>query len=566
MVGLVAAHVLQIWAQPLWVPAADLLIGWTLVGCGLIGAVSRPDQPAGRRLALAGFLWLIAPPRQWFGGTGRSDEFLQLDAASFALVGWSDAVLAVSALAFADHSPTRRRDRVMVVVLIGVFIAQTAIRVAARASSLFGTDLVDPDAIGSFVAFADLARIGALAAAGVLLVERYLAATPPGRRVLGPVLLAGAASCVAPLYAAWYPLSQLGLFQPVVEDVAVPGFWLTNALRTLVPIAMLVGIIGQRRARGAVAQALAAFGRRPGSSELERALAEALGDPSIRVLVRDSTGSGWVDVAGNPAQLPATDDRRMATMVSDEGGPNGALVHDRSLAEDPMLVAAGVSLLSLVLDNAQLSRDLRRQLDDVRESRVRIVEAGDAERHRIERDLHDGVQQRLLALALRLQRASVAATADPGAARALEGGAAEALEVVQDVRGLAQGIHPTMLTDVGLSPALRALAARSPVPVLVDIEIDGPVPPSAAAAAYFVASEALANVVKHAGASTVRLGATELDGAIRLWVEDDGRGGADALGNGFRGLDDRIAAVGGSLSVMDRAGGGTIVAATIPVR
>ncbi len=421
--GLISEHVRQVWTQPLWVPLTDLLIGWTLVGCGLIGAVTRPNQLAGRRIVFAGFLWIVAAPRQWFGDTGRTDDFLQLDAASFTLVGWSDAVLAFTAFAFAGHRPQRPRDRVMVVALVAAFAAQTLIRTVFSAPDLFGIDLLDRDTIMPWVAYVDLARVGALAIAGVLLCQRYLAATPPGRRLLGPVLLAGAASCLAPLYAAWYPLSQLGLISPVVEDVAVPGFWLSNALRMLVPIAMLFGILRQRRARGAVAAALASVGLRPSTVELERSLAEAFGDPSIRVLPWDPATGGYVDAAGRPAALPDAGDEQVATLVSGETGPTAALVHDRSLAEDPTIVAAGVTLLRLVLDNTRLSRDLRRQLDEVRESRARIVHAGDAERHRIERNLHDGVQQRLLALALRLRRAATAAQADPDASSALAGGA-----------------------------------------------------------------------------------------------------------------------------------------------
>jgi signal transduction histidine kinase len=205
------------------------------------------------------------------------------------------------------------------------------------------------------------------------------------------------------------------------------------------------------------------------------------------------------------------------------------------------------------------------QLDEVRASRVRIVEAGDTERRRIERDLHDGIQQRLLALALALRRAATTQSHDPGAAAALERGAEEALGVVSDVRVLAQGVHPAVLTEAGLGAALRALADRSLVPVRVDLELDGGIGASAAATGYFVASEALANVAKHAAASSVTLTAVEQDGWLHLEVSDDGRGGADPAGSGLRGLDDRVNAIGGTLLVSSQPNGGTTVAATIPL-
>ena len=230
------------------------------------------------------------------------------------------------------------------------------------------------------------------------------------------------------------------------------------------------------------------------------------------------------------------------------------------------LVAAGVAMTRLVIEHQQLSRQLLRQLDEVRASRVRILEAGDAERRRIEHDLHDGVQQRLLALALSLRRASATPTIDAEAAAALDRGADEALGVVSDVRILAQGVHPAVLSEAGLGAALRALAVRSPVPVDVELDLDGRVGTSAAATGYFVASEALANVVKHASASSVTLRAIEHDDWLHLDVSDDGRGGADPRGRGLRGLDDRVTAIGGTLSISGRPGGGTTVAASIPLR
>jgi signal transduction histidine kinase len=209
--------------------------------------------------------------------------------------------------------------------------------------------------------------------------------------------------------------------------------------------------------------------------------------------------------------------------------------------------------------------EISRQLGEVRASRARIVEAGDAERRRIERDLHDGVQQRLVALAMALRRAAGKSETGSEAAQALRRGADEALVVVEDVRELARGIHPAVLTEAGLKPALQALADRSAVPVDLEVDLATNVKGTAAATAYFVASEALANVAKHAGATVIRLSATTDGGSLAIGIDDDGVGGADPQGSGLRGLADRVAASGGTFAVQTLPGGGTSVSAVIPL-
>jgi signal transduction histidine kinase len=562
LAGFASEYARQVWIQPLWVPIIDLAIGQLLVGCGLIAAVARPQQPAGRRLVLAGFLWIIAAPRQWFPNQGRTDDFLQLDMASFTLIGWSDAVLSFIALSFSARWPLRRRERAAAVALVCAFAFQTVVRVLANADVFFGIE--SSDVAWNLQGVADLGRIVVLAVAGVLIVQRWRSASGPARHFLGPVLLAGAVVGFVPLFNAWYPFSQWGLIDPISDAVAIPAFWVANALRLLVPIAMLTGILRQRGSRAAVAHALSTVSPWTTAADLETALGRALRDPSLRVLMWSRELGDYIDRDGEPATSPAPGAPTAATPVAGPDGPLALLVHDRALAEDATLLAAGVAMTRLVADNARLNRELRRQLDEVRASRARIVETGDAERRRIERDLHDGVQQRLLALALSLRRAASQAD-EAGAVDALARGADEALGVVTDVRQLAQGIHPAVLTEAGLAAALRALGARSPVPVELEISVDAASDPTATATAYFVASEALANVVKHAAATSATIRALERDGVIRIEVEDDGRGGADSRGAGLRGLEDRLAAVGGTLRVFDRTGGGTVVSAGIPV-
>jgi signal transduction histidine kinase len=216
----------------------------------------------------------------------------------------------------------------------------------------------------------------------------------------------------------------------------------------------------------------------------------------------------------------------------------------------------------MALENERLAAQVRAQLEEVKASRARIVDAADAERRRVERDLHDGAQQRLVALAMRLD---LARQSNDASAALLDDATSELRAAVAEVRDLARGLHPPILTEAGLGPALEALAERANVPVTIDAP-PRRFPPGVEAAAYFVVSEALTNVARYAAASAVRV-EVRAD-ADRLWVSvrDDGRGGADAAGGtGLHGLADRIAALGGRLEVDSPTGAGTTVSAELPL-
>src|SRR6266542_1613426 len=210
--------------------------------------------------------------------------------------------------------------------------------------------------------------------------------------------------------------------------------------------------------------------------------------------------------------------------------------------------------------------DRKRQQAELEASRARIVAAGDEERRKLERNLHDGAQQRLVSLSLSLRLAQGRIRTDPeGTARLLDASREELAQALEELRELARGIHPAVLTDRGLDAALEALAARTPLPV----EIEGPageLPAQVVAAAYYVVSKALANVTKYAHASSVKVTIGRSNGYALIEVEDDGVGGADPLrGSGLRGLDDRIASLGGKLAVDSPPGVGTRVRAEIPL-
>ena len=214
----------------------------------------------------------------------------------------------------------------------------------------------------------------------------------------------------------------------------------------------------------------------------------------------------------------------------------------------------------------RLNGELHARLDELAASRARIVTAGDVERRRLERNLHDGAQQRLVALSLALRLAVAKLDSDPAAARATLAGAGEELALaLAELRELARGLHPAVLTDRGLRAAVEMLAGRSPVPVEIADIPDERLPEPVEAAAYYLIAEALTNVAKYANASAVRVRVATSDAGVSVEVSDDGVGGADAAnGSGLRGLADRVEALGGSLEVVSATGAGTSLRAEIP--
>lgn len=290
---------------------------------------------------------------------------------------------------------------------------------------------------------------------------------------------------------------------------------------------------------------------------VEQTLRDATGDPGLSVAYWSQERRAWVGEDGSPVS-PATHAFEMQT---GNGSPGAAISFDESRS-DTGLIASLAAEARPEIENARLRAAISLQLLEVRESRTRIVSAQLAERKRIERDLHDGSQQRLLALAMNLRATEMSHDAE-AALRSLPGAIAELQTTVRELRELANGLHPGVLEDGGLSAALQELAARAPIPIRLDVlekRLPGPVESSA----WFIACEAIANVVKHARASAVSLAAHEDDGLLVLSIDDDGVGGADAAGHGLRGMADRAEAAGGSLSIHDRAGGGTSIRAVLP--
>jgi signal transduction histidine kinase len=335
-------------------------------------------------------------------------------------------------------------------------------------------------------------------------------------------------------------------------------YWWSLLAFGAIPVSFLIGLLGARLRRGAMTGLMVELAELPPPQRVRDALARALGDPSLRLVFW--VGGRWVDLEGNPVEVGPV------TTVLEYGGERfAAMEHDPFLYEDQELLEAVGAAARLAVENSRLQAQLKAQLAEVRASRARIVAAGDAERRRLERDLHDGAQQRLLGIRLALRLARSRVGHDDAEVQELLGEAdAELMTGLDELRALARGIHPAVLTDEGLAAALASLARRAPVPVTIQASEERLTPP-VEAAAYFVASEALANVAKHARASNVTITVTRADGWVRLEVADDGVGGADAAnGSGLSGLRDRVEALDGHLEVSSPAAAGTTLRAEFP--
>jgi signal transduction histidine kinase len=390
-----------------------------------------------------------------------------------------------------------------------------------------------------------------------LIAQRWRRATPPWRRAVAPVLWWGAAAAAVGALrllndALGQPLGRVEL-----------GFFVVLAT---VPFALELGLLRSRLARGAVAELVVELGQTRAPGKLREALARALHDPALTLAYWLPEQGRYVDSEGQPVELPRDDSALTTTIVERDGRRVAALVHDASLREDPELVDAVCAAAGLALENERLQAELRAHLDELRASRVRIVEAADAERRRLERDLHDGTQQRLVSVSMALGLAESKLGSDPKSARKILDETRKTLgTTLQELRELSQGIHPGILTERGLGPALQELAYGSPVPIELSVPIEERLPEPVEAAAYYVVAEALTNVAKYASASSVSVRVGSRNGRAVVEVSDDGVGGADpARGSGLRGLADRVEALGGMLAVESPAGEGTRLRAEIP--
>lgn len=541
----------------------DVGVSCSFVAAGVVAQARRPENRTGALMVVFGLAWSLH---------GLAVIPHAVAAASwFVVATLPDAILAHLIAVFPEGRATSRMQRVFLVANYA-----TTVPLALATLLLVAPERLECPAcpnllgvgVGTWYGGAALA-VGALAEvclAGLLLwllVGRWRAAPAPRRRLLAPVFYVGIALLV--VYMAQQGL--LLLLRPLSGPVSAALRLAILALLILWPLAFLAGLARLQLDRSAVGDLAVRLGDPLPPSRLERALADVLHDPTLRLVFWRPDRRCFVDAADQRIELPGAGDPCVATVLHNGDEPLAALLHTpAALDENPQLVHAVAATTRMSLENEHLHAELREQLDDVRASRARIVEFGDAERHRIERNLHDGAQQRLvnLVLALGIARSLIGSATVDELGVALDDAAEQLRQALAELRDLARGLHPLILSEAGLGPALTSLAQRSALPVTVLAAPPDRPPPRVEETAYYVAAEALANAAKHAQASAVTISASRVAGQLVVEVDDDGVGGADPAGCGLRGLADRIAALDGQFVVDSPAGAGTRITARIP--
>jgi signal transduction histidine kinase len=534
-----------------------LLVAWT-VG-GLVASRLRPGNRLGTlMLRLALVLAVNLTLSDHFVGGPWPVAVLVTAASAGAPLTWAAGIHV--GLAFPSG---RLRDRASVVLVRTAYVwsgIRAALFVLGHADPACPT-CVAPLTLNLFPAVVsravvrvdEVAFIVVIGVFGFVYLRQWLRSSARQRRV-------SAYPSAAIFLAAAFAVTLLGLN---VEDrpVATPVYVGLELLAVAaVPAGFLLGLLRERLDEARVADLVAQLAVAP-DGMLSPPLARALGDASAQLVF--ASGTGYADRNGKPVHDgPHT----RLTPVGDPASPIAFILHDRSLDAQPELVASVGAATGLALDNARLRVELLAQLAEVRASRERLVEAGDNARRRLERDLHDGAQQSLISLgmSLRLIRQRIG-DADSQTLALIDETEQQARAAIRELRELARGIHPTILTEQGLGAALEQLARRCPVRVRLEMDSLPALPPAAEVTAYYVASEGLANIAKHATASAVELRITTTDQGIHLQVSDDGVGGAAAgPGSGLAGLVDRVAAIGGRLTIDSGQGRGTRIEAFIP--
>jgi signal transduction histidine kinase len=527
----------------------DVVVGWSFIASGLIGWARRPENRVGVLMVATGFLWL-APEL-----LSQSTSALVVTLGVWFWNAWAVA-LVLLLLAFPTGRLTGRLDWVLVAAVFVPAIPMQALWLLFLPTPA-NAFVIWPDAdIATVVDTAQ--RVIALAAFVVLdavLFRRWLRASAPLRRVLTPVL-AGAGAIL--LFGLVIVLDKVGGRTELLDDIF-------RLILVGVPIAFLVSILRARLARSGIGDLLVELREPRPPGAVRDAIGRALGDPSLELAFWVPEYSTYVGADGHPIELPSDGDARVTTHVDRGGRRVAALVHDASLRDEPELVGAVCAAAGIALDNERLEADLRARLEELRGSRARIVEAGDTERRRLERNLHDGAQQRLVSLSLELRLLASRLTSDSEEGRLLAAAREDLATSLTELRELARGLHPAVLSHHGLPVALEALVVKAPLPVRLRIDVPDRLPEPVEVAAYYFVAETLTNVAKYAAAAHAEVDVARTDGRLVVRVADDGVGGADAgRGSGLRGLADRVEALGGSLRVASPPAAGTTVRAEIP--
>jgi signal transduction histidine kinase len=529
----------SVWSRLSYVPIT-VVVGWTFLFVGLVATNRRPGNPVGLLMSLFGVTWFSA-------GIGWIDTPQTIALGESLRLSYL-TVLAHLMIVYPGGRAGGRLERFTIVGVYAYFVITTTVTTVANLTRAEG-----------YVVMVSTLIVAVLVVA--IVVWHWVRASSPARRALAPAMWAALPILVV-VFA--YQLPGLGWLSASMWLVIGP---IEEAIFAVLPVGLLIGLLRTRLGRAAVTDLVVDLSRAPVHGTLRDMLARALGDPSLELALALPDG-GYVDSQGRPVTLPPRGSGRAVTAIAADGKPLAALVHDPVLdEEDPGLVAAAGSAAQMALENERLQAEVRASLEEVRASRARIQEAADAERRRLERDIHDGAQQRLVALtlALRMARDRASALGDDGLVTDLDGALGQLNQALSEIRELAQGVHPAVLTRAGIAPALRSLAELSAVPVeITEVPVER-YPEPTEAAVYFIVSEALTNAAKHAGASRVEVSVRRHGANLQVQIQDDGSGGANpSRGSGLIGMADRVAVLGGRLEVSSPPGAGTLVHADIP--
>ncbi len=519
--GIVAEWAAFGWSDPLrWIP--DLAVGWTFFGCGLVAWSRRPGNLCGPLMVATGSTWFLAN----FSGVDNP------------AVAW----VAANALFF-HRGP-----------LIHLLFAYPTGHLAGRLEravvvGAYATGLVP--ALWNDVSTIVLgALLLVVTAAGFLRsvgrTRRARAFGVQATAALSLVLIGGAVARVLGGAAA-----------------ARPALFAYEIVLVVIGAGLFSGLLLAPWERADVVDLVVELGEAR-SGSLRGELSRALGDPSLEIGYWVPDADHYVDAEGRVLALPKDDPHRSVTIVRREAEPIAAIVHDPSVLDDPALVQAVSSATQLAAANVELQAELRHRVNELTASRQRILNAGDEERHRLERRLEEGAERRLQGVARNLEGGIASASAE-GTRDRIAQVRAQLDHTLDDIHGIALGLHPRALSERGLAEALSVLVDDLPMVATLDVTRTS-LPPRVATVAYFVCSEALANIAKHADASTVRVSATLEAEVLRVIVEDDGSGGADpSAGSGLRGLADRVETIGGTFRVRSAPGRGTRLTAEMPL-
>lgn len=523
--GLVAEWLGGPWPSPS--ALADLAAGWALLGSGLIAWSRRPGSRVGPLIVISGFAWFL-------GTLAGSDIGL------LAIVG---------ALALTIHRAP----------LVHAIVGYPTGRVLGRMSVALVI------AAYAYAVVVPLARddVATILIATTLLastVWRYYRSTGLQRQARRIAVVAATVLAMPLLTGSVGRLAEAG------PDLEGALNWIYPAAVALVGIILATDLSRARWAQAEVTRLVVDLGDPPRAGIRGR-LAEALADPSLELAYWLPESGGYVDDSGRPIHVPAAGSGRAVTVLNQDGERVGALVHDAAVLDDPKLLQAVAAVAQMALANVRLQADVRRHLDELVASRRRLLETSDAQSRRLELRLRQGVGRQLSDLGEVLERAR--ADQPPSGKVAVEALLMEAeheLEEAQhDLERLARGVRPPVLAELGVGAALSALAERSGIPVRLSVPA-GRLPERLETAVYFICSEALANVQKHAQAASVDVQIRIEGGSFVVVVADDGVGAADpSIGSGLEGLRDRIEALGGQFDIDSPRGQGTRIVAAIPL-